>query len=159
MSQDWALASIAMQVSVPAGTPTLTFDTSYDTEPAFDYAFVQVSTDGGASYTSLGNADTTTAHDPSADPKIVANLPGFNGNSGGWRSESFDLSAYAGQNVILAFRYMTDPSVQGDGYWVDNINVGGTVLSDGSDLSGWQSPTQIRPVPVSGLCAAHCVHG
>src|SRR5262249_8627540 len=99
----------------------------------------------------LGNADTTAAHDPTAEPRIVAQLPGFNGDSGGFRHETFDLSAYAGRTILLAFRYMTDSGVDLPGWWIANVAVGATVVSDGTSLAGWQSPTQVRPVPVAGF--------
>ena len=81
---------------------------------------------------------------------LVAQLPGFNGDSVGWKSETFDLSAYAGQTVLLAFRYITDANARGTGVWIDNVRIGGTVISDGSSLAGWQTFTQIRPVSVNG---------
>jgi hypothetical protein len=142
--------AIVHSVAVPAANPTLTFQTQFETEPGFDYGFVQVSTDGGKTYRSLANADTTTDADPAAIPQVVDNLPGFNGSSGGWKPETFDLSAYAGQTVLLAFRYVTDSGVDGAGWWVDDVAVGGAALSDGASLEGWQTPTQINPVPVAG---------
>ncbi len=51
---------------------------------------------------------------------------------------------------MIAFRYVTDGSVQFDGFWVDNVALGGTVLSDGSTLEGWQSLTQYNPIEVDG---------
>jgi hypothetical protein len=143
-------AAIVHSVTVPAGSPTLTFDTSYSTEPGFDSFFVQVSTDGGATYHSLANADTTCDLDPTAEALLQNNCPGLNGDSGGWKTESFDLSEYAGQTVLLAFRYVTDANTRGAGVWVDNIAIDGTVVSDGSSLAGWQTFTQIKPIPVSG---------
>ncbi|MDQ2910576.1 MAG: immune inhibitor A [Actinomycetota bacterium] len=143
-------AAIVRSVAVPAGSPTLTFDTKYDTEPGFDSFFVQVSTDGGKTYHSLANADTTCDLDPGADKTLKDNCPGLNGDSGGWKSETFDLSPYAGQTVLLAFRYITDANTRGSGVWVDNVLVGGNLVSDGSSLAGWQTFTQIKPVSVKG---------
>jgi hypothetical protein len=143
-------AAIVHSVAVPAGSPTLTFDTSYSTEPTFDSFFIQVSTDGGATYHSLANADTTCDLDPGAEQLLKDNCPGLNGDSGGWKSESFDLSPYAGQTVLLAFRYITDANTRGDGVWVDNVKVNSTVVSDGSSLDGWQTFTQIQPIDVFG---------
>jgi hypothetical protein len=149
--------AIVRSVMVPAGSPTLTFESLWNLELGWDFGFVQVSTNGGATYQSISCTDTTSAHDPGAIPPIVANLPGFTGYPGGWRNETCSLSAYAGQTILLSFRLMTDPAVQGDspavppGWWVDDVAVGGTLISDGSTLAGWQSPTQIRPVPVSGF--------
>ncbi len=143
-------AAIVHSVAVPAGSPTLTFDTLYSTEPTFDSFFIQVSTDGGSTYHSLANADTTCDLDPGASQLLKDNCPGLNGESGGWKSESFDLSPYAGKTVLLALRYITDANTRGAGVWVDNIKVDSTVVSDGSSLEGWQTFTQIKPVAVYG---------
>jgi len=142
--------TIARKVTVPAGAPTLTFDAKWEIEEGWDFAFVQVSTDGGKTYTSLANASTTTEHDPKADPRIAGQLPGLTGSSGGWRTETFDLSAYAGQEIVLAFRYATDGAEAEPGIHIDDVAVGGTVLSDASSLDGWQSASQLNPAPVDG---------
>jgi hypothetical protein len=142
--------AIVREVTVPSGSPTLTFDTKWETEFGFDIGVVQISTDGGETWTSLGNEDTTNELDPSVDPRISANLPGFNG-SGGWKATTFDLAAYAGQTVLLSFRYLSDSSVTEPGWWIDNVQVGGVLVSDGSGLEGWRSLTQVNPIEVSGF--------
>ena len=86
----------------------------------------------------------------------MQNLPGFTGPSGAvtaaaWVTESFDLSAYAGQTVLLAFRYITDSSVDLPGWWIDNVEVGGEQVTDGTTLNGWGTPTQILPIRVAGF--------
>jgi hypothetical protein len=138
--------SIVRSISVPAtGDRSLVFDTKYNIETGWDFGVVQVSTDGGLRWTSLGNADTTDEHDGGALGSIVAQLPGFNGVSD-WKTTTFDLSAYAGQTVLLRFRMMTDELQLGNntdgsgaGWWVDDVEVGGTLLSDGT-LAGWATP-------------------
>jgi immune inhibitor A len=60
-------------------------------------------------------------------------LPGFTGNSGGWVSKSTDLSEYAGQTILLSFRYMTDWGTTNAGFYLDDIAVtadGTTIFSD-----------------------------
>jgi hypothetical protein len=141
--------AVVRSVSVPANGATLTFDALWQTEQDWDFGFVQVSDDGGATWHSLATQDTTSEHDPGAIQTVVANLPGFSGDSGGWRTESADLSAYAGKNVLVSFRYVTDPATTFAGFWVRNVKVGGTTLPTGS-LAGWQSPTQAHPTPVAG---------
>ncbi|HSL65102.1 MAG TPA: hypothetical protein VK874_10640, partial [Gaiellaceae bacterium] len=37
------------------------------------------------------------------------------------------------------------------GFWVDDVAVGGTVISDGSTLAGWMSPSEVRPDTVAGF--------
>ncbi|MGO4258461.1 choice-of-anchor J domain-containing protein [Marmoricola sp. RAF53] len=141
--------SLVRSVAVPATGASLTFDALWDTEEAWDFAAVQVSTDGGKTWKSLATADTTSDHDPGADPAVVAQLPGFTGDSGTWESETADLSAYAGKTVLLGFRYLTDAGVNEAGFWVRNIAVGGTALP--STLAGWQTITQVSPVKVAGF--------
>ncbi|MFX1320196.1 MAG: hypothetical protein ACFFAQ_01000 [Promethearchaeota archaeon] len=109
---------------------TLTFDTYYDIELLWDYGFVQVSTDQGATWTSLANEYTTLDHDPSAYPDIIDNLPGLTGVSDGWMTMSFDLTPYAGQTVWIGFRYMTDWGTERPGFWVDNIYIGDILVED-----------------------------
>ena len=145
-------------VHVPAGSPTLTFDALWDTEPGWDYGYVQVSTDGGQTWQSLSTGDTTMAHDGGAIPTVVSNLPGFSGDSGGWQSETADLSAFAGQNVLLAFRYITDSGVNESGFWVRNIAVDGNAVPSDT-LTGWESASQANPTPVEGWTVQLVAYG
>lgn len=142
--------SIVRTVEVPVSDPTLSFETYYDTEQFWDFGFVQVSTDGGETYTSLANENTTSEHDPGAIPAVVENLPGFTGSSAGWTTQTFDLSAFAGQTIQLAFRYITDSGVDLPGWWIADVRVGGSLLSDGSTIGGWSSMTEVFPIPVQG---------
>ena len=148
---DNADRSIVRSVTVPAGGDrTLTFDTRYGLETGWDFSFVQVSTDDGLSWTSLANGSTTDEHDPAADPAIVSQLPGFNGDAD-WHAESFDLAAYSGRTILLRFRLMTDGATLGNGgpieagWQVDDVKLGGLLLSDGT-LAGWGTEAP----PISG---------
>ncbi|MCB0107516.1 MAG: immune inhibitor A, partial [Caldilineaceae bacterium] len=130
-------------VTVPAtGTQTLSFDTLYNIELGWDFGFVQVTTDitNATGFTSLALTGTITETDPEAFPLIQSNVPGFSGVSGGgetpaWVNVTYDMSAYAGQDLLLAFRYATDPASAGQvppppapGWYLDNIQLGNSVL-------------------------------
>jgi hypothetical protein len=146
--------AIVDEVAVPSSNATLTFDTKYSTEQLYDFAFVQVSTDGGDTWKSLSNANTTSDND--TGPPISDQLPGLGGNSGGgaeasWVNESFDLTPYAGKNILLSFRYMSDGGVSLPGWWIDNVKVGGSTISDGNDLKDWQSVTEVNPIEIAGF--------
>ncbi len=131
-------ASAVTPVTVPTADPTLRFLAKYGAEFGFDYGYVQVSTDGGATYTTIPG-----------DKTIDAPLgPGLNGTTTGFEPHSYDLSAYAGQSVLVAFRYVSDGGVNEGGLLVDDITVGGTAVSDGSSLAPFKSPTQIHPIDV-----------
>jgi len=112
--------------------PTLEITTKYDIEEGWDFGFVQVSTDGGATWVSLSNPYTTYDHDPAAHPDIVANLPGLTGKSPRWPewlTMTFDLSAYAGETVLIGFRYMTDWATLGAGWYISEAKVSGTTIT------------------------------
>jgi len=114
--------------------PTLELTTYWDIEDYWDFGFVQVSTDGGETWASLENEYTTYDHDPSAHPDIVANLPGLTSWSmfidpDGWITMEFDLSAYAGETVLIGFRYMTDWGTVYEGWYISEPSVSGEPLT------------------------------
>jgi hypothetical protein len=150
--------AIVRRIRVPAERPWLAFDTKWRTERGWDFGFVEVSTDGGRTYRSLRNRHTTSAADPEATGAVAANVPGFTGNSRGWRTVRFHLRRYAGRRVLIAFRYVTDPLVNRPGWWVDRVRVGGKVISGAKKLAGWRSRTQVRPRRVSGFTLQLVAH-
>jgi hypothetical protein len=150
--------AIVKQITVPTGAGAmLTFDALWNEELGWDFLFAQISTNGGATYNSLTCTDTTIETNEEALPTAKENVPGFTGYSGGWKPQTCSLSAYAGQTVLLAFRTFNDPAVLGEsaavpaGAWVDDVSVGGTLISDGSSLADWRSFTQVRPNTVAGF--------
>ena len=132
--------AIVREVDVPPGSPALTFEANWSLEDGFDYAYVQVSTDGGETYGSIECSDQVPGGGPLG--------PAFNGETGAFVPVSCDLSAFAGQTVVVSFRLVTDGSFFLDGIWVDDVAVGGAALSDGSTLEGWSSLTEFNPIEV-----------
>jgi len=68
-----------------------------------------------------------------AHPDIIANLLGLTSWSGfitpdGWVTMEFDLSAYAGENVLIGFRYMTDWATLYEGWYISEASVSGAPL-------------------------------
>ncbi|TDL76725.1 M6 family metalloprotease domain-containing protein [Rhodococcus qingshengii] len=115
---------------------SLSFDSWYQIEENWDFAFVQVSEDDGATWKSLGNANTSLDAVSGAYDTIPPALPGFTGDSKGWTKQEFDLTSYAGKKVQLRFRYITDWGTSEKGFYVDNINVtadGTSVVVDGAE--------------------------
>ena len=51
-------------VVLPVGAITLTFDTAYGIETEWDFLWVQVSTNGGTTWKTFTNTNTTCTHDP-----------------------------------------------------------------------------------------------
>lgn len=97
----------------------LTFDVAYAPYDAsyFDGLEVLVSSDCGATYTSVYSKSGTTLATVAATTAI------FVPTNTQWRTETIDLSSYIGQaNVTLAFRNLAG---YGNAVYVDNINITG----------------------------------
>ncbi len=98
-----------------AVAPQLVFSGWMALEGCCDGANVWITTDGGATWTALTNpslAFNTTISGESA----------WNGTSfASWNEISFDLSAYAGDLVQIAFALHSDSSVTYPGFYVDDV--------------------------------------
>ena len=132
----------------------------WNIEVDYDYGYVLASRDGkkwdiltgqnttldNPSGNSFGHAYTGTSPAPddteSGEPDVVG---------GGilkpidtvphWRSETFDLSAYAGSDVYIRFEYVNDDAVNRSGWLIDDIQIPAigytTDFENGAD--GWES--------------------
>ncbi|MEI2608222.1 MAG: hypothetical protein V9G20_06275 [Candidatus Promineifilaceae bacterium] len=100
---------------------TLFYETYYDIEPGYDFAYVAASADGGQTWTGLV---ATQMQDAAADPSNSAYTARFyTGESDNWVQEQIDLSPYAGQIIQLRFQYITDPILTHPGIAFDNIAI------------------------------------
>ena len=140
---DEADQALIFGATVPADNATLTFDHYYDIEEQWDFAAVQVSTDNGDTWTSLSNENTRSDVVAEGHPTIKENVPGFTGHKLNWSTETFDLSAYAGQDVLVSFRNMTDWGYNDKGWFIKNIELG-DFSNDGSSTDAFQSLGQLK---------------
>ena len=137
------------------GGSTLTFDTLYDNEEQWDFGFVMASTDNGATWQALTNADTrddvVAEGYPTIRDLISAGGEGFTGFSGGWVNESFALPA---GTDLVGFRMLTDWGTNGNGalddpnWYVDNVRVDGNLIGDGSNPAAFKDVTFYAPIDV-----------
>jgi immune inhibitor A len=102
---------------------TLQFWTWYDIEKDWDFAYVEVSTDGGQTWDILPGR-YTTGENKSGNSFGQA----WTGISGGddtpqWVQEEVDLSDYVGQVIDLRFEYVTDDAVNHAGFLLDDIAI------------------------------------
>ncbi len=96
---------------------TLNAKVNYEIELDWDYAYVVVSTDGGAEWMPL---ETNLSTDD--DPNGQNFGSGITGESDGWIDLTADLSAYEGE-VMIGFRYWTDVAATELGIMIDEINI------------------------------------
>ncbi len=79
-------------------------------EVDYDYLYAEVSTNGGTSWTQVGDA-------------VNGIFP--------WQQKTWDLSAYAGQKIQFRFRVATDGGVASEAFLDDiAVTVGGTTTTD-----------------------------
>jgi immune inhibitor A len=90
----------------------------YDLEEDYDYLYLEVSEDGGASWKII-NTPSGTDEDPSGNSYGW----GYNGATNGWIEESVDLSEYAGKVIQVRFEYITDAAINGEGLLLDDVSV------------------------------------
>lgn len=119
---------------------SLTFDAWYNLERGFDYAYVSVSTDGGATWTPLRTSAST-----SDNPNGGNYGNGITGTSGGggtprWVTVRADLSAYAGQKVLLRFETISDDAVHKPGFALRSLSIPELGLTDTMTTPGaWRA--------------------
>ena len=114
---------------------TLTADVWYDIEEHFDYAFLEVSTNGGTTWTPV----LTNLSSPASDDQSGFNSSGtgIDGSSNG-AYESLTATLPGSGAALVRFRYQTDPAVTGQGFVIDNIAITGSPVDGAEDAAaGW----------------------
>ncbi|MGH2537503.1 MAG: post-COAP-1 domain-containing protein [Candidatus Promineifilaceae bacterium] len=148
------------------GTPvSVEFASLWNIEWDFDYGFVMVSTDGGATYQSVASANgytTPQAQNPTANAcqaqfgngltgttksyqdgtQEVDRLAGIYPEPDGFVPDSYDISFAAGSQTVLRFSYATDPGLAKPGWFIDNLTVsaGGAVIYQTDFEAGSEDP-------------------
>ncbi len=140
--QDALLTEIYDLSSMTSGG-SLNFDLAKaQFSPAFsDVLYVSVSTDCGENFTIIygkGGLDLSTLPDYDTTPNWTPT------DSGEWRTETIDISAYAGENVIFKF---INVNKNGNSTFIDNVFVDGLLAAPSFDLGS----IALIPNPASDL--------
>ncbi|GAA4368981.1 immune inhibitor A domain-containing protein [Agromyces bauzanensis] len=130
--QDWADIRLGRTiVDVPADAKFWMWN-DYVIEADWDYGFVEVSTDGGSSWTELKvyaeDGTEVSTPDGYADPNgrmadYGGKKYGLTGDSHGWAHHYVDLAAYAGKTVDLRLRQATDAAYLDRGWFSDDFSL------------------------------------
>ena len=131
--QNWADVKTARTVDVPAG-PDVRFwmwnnyVIEFDSGGVWDAGFVEVSTDGGNTWSQLvvkdeAGAVVTTNLDGHGRLQDYGGLENaLSGDTGGaWRHDYVDLTPYAGSTIQLRLRYATDAGFLASGWFADDF--------------------------------------
>jgi hypothetical protein len=151
--------------TVAPGEDQLSFFISYDTEPNWDFVFVEAHTVGQDDWVTLPVAGITSSDTGESCPEGWFELhpwleryqgadcsgAGWNATSGrspGWEEWAVDLSGFGSADVEVSISYAQDWASQGLGVWIDDIDAPGTAADtdfEASGMAGWTvgDPTEL----------------
>lgn len=91
---------------------------------AFDLMEVLASSDGGATWDSLGRGVLNPLNDPSGESWKPYSSNGL-GQRGSWTEQFFDLTKYAGDIILIRFTFSTEDNLYNGfrGWFIDDVSV------------------------------------
>lgn len=115
-------------IVLPTGSSafsSLSFWHRFNTETGFDGCVVEITTNGGGSWSDLGQYMTGARYNGVISTlwsSPIAGRSAFTGNSGtSFQKTTVNLAAFAGQTIQIRFRLASDVSLGGTGWFVDDI--------------------------------------
>ena len=111
-------------IALGAGTSAIQFGHRYNTQAGTDGGIVEITTDNGTTWLDLSEKMTagyynSTLATGSGNP--LAGRKAWSGNSNAFVNSSVNLSSFANQSVKLRFRFGSNNTTAGTGWYVDNI--------------------------------------
>ncbi len=101
---------------------TLEYQTWFAIEDGYDYGYVEISTDSGATWQIL-ETKLGTDEDPE-DQNLGWGYTNISGDKKVlWLPEAIDLTPYVGGEVLIRFEYVTDPGLTRSGWLIDDIAI------------------------------------
>ncbi len=131
-------------VHLGSGPINVSFKAKYHIEPCWDYAYLQVSTDGGTTWTNIHTS--VSSSDNTNGQNFGEGITGVSGTAvtcddlsptPAWVNATANLNAYANKDVMIRFRYWTDGAVTGQGFAVDNLKITGQATDGAESDAGW----------------------
>jgi extracellular elastinolytic metalloproteinase len=115
-------------IEITGEKPALRFYHKYDIEVGADGGFIEVSTDGGFTWSRVAESMIRNGYNAimTYGTLAIPNLGSFSGESDGWIPTYVDLSNYIGEAINIRWRFGSDlgntnPNV--DGWYVDNVEL------------------------------------
>ncbi|MDR7252919.1 hypothetical protein J2X46_001904 [Nocardioides sp. BE266] len=165
---DTSYKRLARTIDVPAGGGQLSFWVTRDTEPDWDYFFVEAHAVGSDEWTTLpdlaghtsdatgfacpfwlqlhpflGSYQTDNGDGTCTPGTATGEWWAASGGSDGYERWAVDLTPYAGQQVEVSLSYASDDFFQLSGVYVDDVTWPGGSTSfeaDADPLDGWTTP-------------------
>lgn len=120
---------------------TLEYQVWYELEKFLDFAYLEVSTDGGMTWEII-----ETDHGTDQDPIGMSLGFSYTGSSVDWLPETIDLTPYVGKEIQLRLHVITDFATSRDGFQIDEISIPELGYYDGAedDSGGWEARGFVR---------------
>lgn len=130
-SRDTTIGAMAYSVNLmDAENCSLSFQAMWETETNWDCAVLEISTNGGSSWTPIATSYTVAASGQGAQKP--AGIPVFEGTQLSWVRNAISLAAWQGESdVRFRFRMKSDSSTQRDGFYVDDFIIWGEQVATG----------------------------
>ncbi|MCH9661019.1 MAG: immune inhibitor A [Bacteroidetes bacterium] len=98
----------------------LSFYAKWDIENGWDYAQIEVSTDGGTTWAPQCGNYTNAGSDNGFQPE---GEPLYDGVQNDWIQEEINLSDYLGEEILVRFEFRSDSQVNRDGFYFDDLQI------------------------------------
>jgi len=122
----------------------------YHTINHYDGGNVKISSDGGESWNLIFPAGGYYVDSILFGNCGISYEPAFSDISGGWQKDCFDLSAYVGQNVMIAFDFGAQGLFHAPGWLINSVNIWSfspTKFSERNETKGKITLCEAKPNP------------
>lgn len=160
-AQTYAANTCASLTSTPITVPAngvLSYKARFNLEQNWDGVVVEISTNGGSTWANLppNGGYPGTLSETGSPPINACGYPAtqgaFTGSSGGaFNTYTTNLAAFAGQTVLLRWRFTSDPGSEEEGFYLDEVSIpvaGGT--APGTIMISGFEDDDIGAVPPDG---------
>ena len=110
---------------------TISYQVWFSIEEDWDFAYVEVSDDDGATWSILETPFTS-----SDDPLQVSYGAGYTGSSEEWLDETLSLAPWSGREVLVRFQYITDAAIHDHGLCLRNLDLS---VDGSTKITEWTS--------------------
>jgi extracellular elastinolytic metalloproteinase len=112
-------------VTIRGTKPILNFFQRFNTEPRYDAAILQITTNNGTTWDDLGDKIFKSPYSGKIIYSLFAipNQRGWSGLVNKYTPVSVDLSSYVGQSVKFRYRFGTDTTDMREGWFIDDVSV------------------------------------
>ena len=126
-------STLSHHIRIPINSKAiLEYEIWFDIEENWDYLYIEISVDGGSKWRIVETSKTSTEN-----PFGNSFGSGYTGKSGGWLTDSVDLSPFSDEDFWIRFQYVTDDAVNAAGACLRNISVSGSALT--ADDYDWKA--------------------